>query len=390
MELAAGNHELAALADLERERALADERVGFGTLLPVARLSTTITRNDREVVIGDRVATQLWDYSASAQLSVDLFRGSAIPEYRALRYHVDGAAERGVATRAELRLAAGRAYMASLVSYANVEAARDALALSEASARQTETLYELGYAMPADVAQTSLAVARAQTQMLEAEIALEESVAMLAFVTQRSAIEPATLVTPELADVAQRGTDGSPSASIRALGAALDAAELRLEGLWLDYLPSASLVAQYNVGRESLRAPNGTFWQIGLTLTWVIFDHTRYGRREQIASSVDTIEVSMRHLERERSFAVESAERRYRQAIARLELAESTVGVAETNRSLVADRYDLGEASALELTEADTALFGATIQRNVARYERLSAELELRYARGDLEDGRYE
>lgn len=389
---AVANTEAAQLLELEVRAARANEDIALGSLLPVLSASATGILNQEEVTAGQQTFVNQFDWSASIDLTVDLFRGPAIAEYMA-RSHESRAAELWYEwDSASLRLTTGRAYLAALTASRNVEAARESVALNRATLEQTEIRLETGYGLAADVARARLAVTEAEVAQLEAERARDNALDVLAFLTGRDDVPAEALVDPGIsrgrslqAALAQE-TTFEERLDIQALVEQSAAAEDRLLGRWLDFLPIVRLQASYDFGRPSIRAPDGTFWSISLNATWIIFDYTRYGQLDRARVEVERSELvrseQLRTLDRDQRTALRTVE----QAEAEIASLEAAVATALESRDLILILYQAGDATALELTEADTAVLRARIRLNQARLELERAWLELDWLEGRLSD----
>lgn len=386
MERAAANTEAAELLRLRVAAADGQRKQALGGVLPTLELGASVTLNDREVEVGDSAFTNRLDPSAAITGRMELFRGTSIPAWLAAADGVEAERERARWERATLRFAAADAYMRALTAIRNVEAARDALRVAEESQRQAEARHETGFGLRSDVSQARLAVLEAQSAELDAESARDDALDLLAFLVNLAEVAGEALQEPESARLADPAE--VPRADLAALRAEHDAAIRRVRGEQLAFLPSLALTGQYNVGRSSLRAPDGTFWQLTLSANWVIFDFARYGRLDERRAQRDRVALERAERERDIARAMRGAERRVIQAGRRLEVAEEAVEVAGEAQELVQVRFELGETTAFEVVEADNALFRAQTQRNLAQLELSLARLELARERGALQDER--
>ncbi|TVQ97243.1 MAG: TolC family protein [Deltaproteobacteria bacterium] len=385
MERAATNTEAAEILRLRIDAADGRRRAALGALLPTLDASVGITRNDRQVELGDRTFTSLWDTSAQIQARVDLFRGPAIPQWLAARTGVDVATETARWERARLRMMAADAWVTILTAVANVDVASDNLDLATESLAQTRARLETGFGLNADVALARTAVLDAEAELLAARRVLEDALDTLAFLVREDALalEQLAQTGPSLADAA--GVDG-PTADIAALELEEEAARRQVQAEHFNFLPTLSLAGTYHFGPSSVRAPDGRYWTVTLAATWRVFDFARYGRLQEARAERDIAGLRTEQAERERDRDLRAADRRIAETAARLELREEALLAAMESRELVASRFELGEATALELTQADSALFAARTRLNLAVLERARAELEAAWLRGALQD----
>lgn len=382
MEQAAANPDAVARLRAEVARAEGEARVALGELLPRLTVQSGVTRNDVGVDVGGRSVANAWDYSSSAVLSVDLFRGVTIPQRRASLLALDAATAQADWEAATLRRAAGRVYLTALAARANWEAAVQSVTLANETLAQVQVRLDLGFAVPADVSQARLAVLRAEGAVLDALVVLEDLLEELAWLTGQPRVAPTELGEPSLP--AAPMSDGSRLSSLLALDAQIDAGNERVRAQRWTLLPTASMQANSVWGQESLRAPEGTYWSVTLNLQWTLFDYARYGRIDVANASVDALVAQRSEAERRNRTDETLAARQLTRATEREVLAEEAVTVAEETVGLVRTRFELGEGTTLELTAAEVEAFRTRTDRNVARLQRSLAWLDLAWQRGAL------
>ncbi|MCA9565840.1 MAG: TolC family protein, partial [Myxococcales bacterium] len=159
-----------------------------------------------------------------------------------------------------------------------------------------------------------------------------------------------------------------------------------LNGRWLVFLPTLSLSANYDIGRESIRSPDGTSWTVTFNASWPIFDFSRYGQLDTARAEEQIATLELDAAAREARFDHANAVRDLEVARARVAVAEQALEVASETRELIATQYGAGDTTSLELTEADEALFTAQVALNLAQLQRDIAIVELLYVSGQLDD----
>lgn len=379
MDAAATATESGALLELSIEGAEAEVRTQLGELLPTLAASGTLTRNQREVTLGDRVVTELWQQNGSLTVAADLIRLSAIGDYRAARIGADATELDATARAAELRLAAGRAYLLALAASARLEAAVESQQTREASRDQTAALLETGYAVEADLARAELALLEAENDVLVARFAVDDALALLGFLVGRDDLDPAELSEPSMF-----AAPGSGRAQLAALDRRIDQADALMRARRFDLLPTLRLSGTYGLQSGSSFSSSDT-WTIRFTLDWTLFDYSRYGRIEAAGVVRDEATLQLSLAARDDERARSDAERAVSQAAASEQLAQRAIEVADRSRTLVAERYAVGDVTILEMTEADTALFEARVALVTRRLERGLAELDLAWQTGGLD-----
>ncbi len=375
----------AALIQTDAALAEAHERSAFGALIPTGRATVSSVRNEEEISLGDRAFVSLWAHSARIRISADLFRGTAVPDWRSAHWASAGAQERASWAFAGLRLDAARAYLAALTAAANLEAARQSITVREASLEQAAALDEAGYAVAADVARARFALVEAETAELDAEQGLSDALAALAFRTGRDDVDAADLTMPVFDTIALDSTTGS-TADGRALDLEIAAATVATTGQWLSFLPVLSVAGQYDVGPSTVRAPDGTTWLVSFTAAWDFLDYTRYGRLDAARATEDAAELRRAQWLREREYALSNARRAISAARQRLVLAEEALLAATETRSYEFDRFSGGDSTVFDLVSADADLYHAEVRRNVVRLDAALTHVEYAYLLGELED----
>ena len=384
MEAAAQNNELALLARQEVLRREAEARLARDRLLPFGELAGTLTRNDTQIQVGDRAFTNLWDYSARANLTVPLLRIDEWTARRALQTSTESAQALARWEASTLRVSAGRAYVAALAAQQNLAAANEQVVLAQTSLDQSSALAEAGFLVDADVAQAELQLMQAQNNAVRAQLEHRNALASLAFImgVPEDEVMNADLHAPSLAT----GVPVETLASERAQRIALQSAQQLLRSVRQDWVPTLNLVGQYNLQRPSLRAPNGTFWTISLNLNWVFLDMTRRGRREVAEVQAQTAEIDADRLARGNAFERAQAQRTLESTEIQIQTAEQQIEAAEIAQSLVRERFGAGEVTVLEMTQADAAVFTARVAHNVAQLNRDLAQLDLLFFSGAFDD----
>lgn len=387
MERATSETEASQLLRISLERAAAGEQIAFGELLPRLSATATLTRNDREVSFGDRISTQRYDWSAGARAEIDLFRGAAIPTWRASRFSTEAASERDQWQRSTLRFAAARAFIEASAAITTLDDAHDALEVSRETFEQMQQLADGGFRVQADVGQAQLSYLEAQAAVRSAERLVNDALAELAYLIGADELSAGDL---EIDDAAVESllSSGSYNAErrsdLRAFMHDMEAADARVRAQHLSLAPSVNLSAQANFGRPSMRAPEGVWWALALNLSWQIFEWGRYGAIEAAKLDRQALDYELQEERRRIERDEDLAARRFAEAEDQIELAVQAVAVAEENQRVARVRFDAGAVTALEVTIADNALFRARNRATTVFLERDLARLALLYQRGEI------
>jgi outer membrane protein TolC len=354
----------------------AEARTALGAVLPSARFDADY-RLAPEVPGRDPM-------SATVTGTLAIIEPGAVARYRASRV-VASAAEADAAARvAELRRAAAVAYVAALRARADLEAAEQSVALRRATFEQIETQARAGYATGADEARARASLLEAESQLLAARLALDESLSALAFLVdlptlsedEIEPLEPGELLADEPAR----------HAAVRALALAEQAARVSVRSEWLGFLPAMSFSAGYRLGRSSIFDPTGDAFFAGVTASWDVFRFDRYGRLDASRARADSLRAQRTLLERELAVQEEVARRRHAVADAQRALATQILEAASEVRALEALRMEAGETTALELVTADVEVHRARVALNQAALQVQLALIERAYVTGEMEE----
>jgi outer membrane protein TolC len=373
------------------QRVLAAEaqvRTALGGLLPRLDANTSITRNNREVSLSDRVIVYQWDYNAQSSASVTLFEGASVPNWLAARRDEEGAVAAESWGKAELRAAAARAYFVALAARRNLDAAQRNVEVTAAAVRQTQARVDASFAVAGDLAQAELSHTQARDALVQTELALGDALDALSRIVNLPRVSAADLIEPSPNDLpspkAPLDFDTRPDAL--ALDHQRAAQELRTLGELLGLLPTLTLSANAFFGRANLRAPDGFFWTITLDATWTLFDYSRYGRIDASRAEEQRLALARDQLAQTTHFEQTRAERLSQAAQTRSELAQLALTQAREAQVGMHRRYEGGIATELDVAQADATAFRAEIAASLATLDVAVARLEvLRLAGGFLD-----
>jgi outer membrane protein len=109
-------------------------------------------------------------------------------------------------------------------------------------------------------------------------------------------------------------------------------------------------------------------WDVGVSLSWSVFDGGRRSASEARArAQADAARASLRELDRAIRLEVTQRALELHTAEARLAVAERSLESAKENRRVAADRYREGVIPSSELLDAEVALERAGLQRTEAQ-----------------------
>ena len=385
MEAAAGRNEQARAALLRLESAERGQVVARGGFLPNATFSGSLIRNDTEIAVGDRNFTNLYDYAGRLQVQVPLVNLTQFAVRDTANAQFDQADATATLRQADLRLATGRAYVAALAAEQTLAAAAERVNLARASLEQVQVLLDGGFEIAATLAQVELQVQQALSDEIRARLDRDNARSNLAFLMgdDMDALQQEPLMDVELP--ALPTTPSRLLATEAVAATAVEIAHAALRSSRFAWAPTLDLVGQYNLGRPSLRAPNGTFWTVTLALNWAFLDPGRQARIEGAAAIEDAASLEQQLVERNVLQQRGLAERALLAAEASLQATLAQVEVAIRNEELQRDRFTAGDATALELTQAQTALFEARSALALAELQCHLSHLDQLYLAGALD-----
>jgi outer membrane protein TolC len=155
----------------------------------------------------------------------------------------------------------------------------------------------------------------------------------------------------------------------------VDEADARMRRAFRDFFPDISAGGFYGAAREDLNE----IWEVGLALSWTIFDGgNRIARLRETKASVEAEKSRVRATELDISRDVEQAHLNVTEAQERIGAAQTAVASAQENFRLAQGRFDAGVGTILELTDAQLFLTQAqnTEAQALADYRIAVARLE--------------
>jgi len=251
-------------------------------------------------------------------------------------------------------------------SFVNINFARrlirvqeQALERADLNLRSARGFFEVGTRPKSDVARAEVDVANARVDLIRARnaerlarVALNTAMGVPAdtptevqdnLVYQAMAIDRAQLLSQALAQRPEY-----KQARLR-----VDEADARMRRAFRDFFPEVSGTAFYGGARTDLNE----IWELGLTLSWSIFDGgNRIARLRETRASVEAEKARVLATELDISREVEQAQLNVSEAQERIGAAQTAVASAQENFRLAQGRFDAGVGTILELTDAQLFL----------------------------------
>ena len=273
-------------------------------------------------------------------------------------------------------------------SFININFARrlirvqeQALERADLNLRSARGFFEVGTRPKSDVARAEVDVANARVDLIRARnaerlarVALNTAMGIPAdtptevqdnLVYQAMTIDRAQLLSQALAQRPEY-----KQARLR-----VDEADARMRRAFRDFFPDVSAGAFYGGTRADLNE----IWEVGLALSWTIFDGgNRIARLRETKASVEAEKSRVRATELDISREVEQAQLNVTEAQERIGAAQTAVASAQENFRLAQGRFDAGVGTILELTDAQLFLTQAqnTEAQALADYRIAVARLE--------------
>lgn len=300
------------------------------------------------------------------------------------------------AARADLKLDITRAYWAVITARASVDVVDQALARIGSHLDDVRNQLNVGLVPPNEVLSLEAQQARQQMLLIEAQNLAETSAADF-----RRLVGLAPETPFELADRIDAPSAVSQQTSTlveaaRARRAERKALEIRIAALGdrkaaaeAGRLPLIATVGGYDVARPNPRifprqAAWKPSWDIGVHLTWSLFDGGRV-RAETAEAAANQRAAEERLKEFDANVALDVRQRAADLASAEAAIAAADVGVrsASDARRVIADRFSAGVATNTDVIDAQVALLQAELDRT-----RALANAHLAAARLDRAVGR--
>jgi len=351
--------------------------------LPAITTIGTYTRRPFEVrrTVGNtEIVVQRFNaLSGVASLNLTLFDSKSIPALNAANSQRKSAVAMAVESRRQLAFEVCQAFLSTLSTGQVLEASRHRYEFARQNLDAARARYNAGLASVNDVTLAELEYATAEVGVTQVEGELQTSTLQLGYLLAAPEAVRQTLVVPEFLIQAGQGEAADAEKLVaEAQSRRLDLVSLRWlakaqHALVVDpvlrWLPSLSLGGQYRYTNEAGLTGQSTNWNVGMTLSWSIFDgltrNADYKDRRAQARVADlNVRTSLRGVDLEvREALVSLASQR-----ASLKQAAVAHEAAKKNAAETAELYRQGLASALQVADATVRLFEAEVGFVSQRY----------------------
>ncbi len=386
--LAAGAQIKAAEARVTRARSY---------FMPTLTTTGTYTRRPFEVKrkVGDTdIVIQSYNaIGAVAQVNLTLFDARSIPALLQANSERDAQRFASAESLRQLSFEVSNAFLATLGTDQVLEASRNRFEYARQALEAARARYAAGLVSVNDVTRAELEYATAEMGVIQVKGQVETTYLELGFLLDDPETARKKLVIPEfLLRVAEDGPPAVERMIAEAQDRRLDLGSLRYQAKaqralmiepTLRWLPSLSFNGQYRYTNESGLTGRPTNWNLGLTLTWAIFDgfsrNADYKERKALAVLADLdVKTAMRKVELDVRDALVSLDNQR----ATLKQAGIARDVARKNATETAELYRQGLGTALQAADANVRLFEAEVELVRERYGLGIAFLNLEAALG--------
>lgn len=370
---------------IQRQRS-AEADAAFGRLTPAFSARGVYTHNQREVGAtlpgtDERlVITPRNQLDAVLQLDVPIIDLASYYRYRSARALADSAAAQRGATTVDVSRSVARAYYQYLGASALVRSARESIGAAEANQRDVGVREAAGAATGLDLERAAANVARARQDLADAELG--------AALAGRS-LETLSGLAPEASDGTLREDDlhregplegwlelATRSPAMRVAAHAREAAEESGKAASAGLLPTLSATAQERLTNATGFAGAASTYSLQLVLSWRL-DYGMLATDRAVEASIEAQRVRLERTERALADATFEAFQRVQAGIAKSSAARAQARAAARAAELAQDRYGVGAATQLDVTQAQRDAF-------LASAARIQADSDLAYARAAL------
>jgi outer membrane protein len=335
------------------------------------------------------------NYRTRAEVAVPLYTSGRVDaQVASARADMDAAVADVRTVRADIELETVAAYWTLVMARARVSVLERARDRADAVVGDVQARVDAGLLPPNDVLSARAQRARQRVLLIQAENDVALAEAQLARLVGGQAgerfvpVTPVARPTPGIEALLESTTDGLAKQAAEArserLALALRQRALRsgADALLFATRPQLGLLGAVEPARPNPRfVPRAdrwhTSWDLGVTLTWALWDGGR-SRADRAAAAAQADAISARIEDFDALVAVDVRQRQLDLVSTRAAIAASTEAVEASTeaRRVVGERFAAGVATSTEVLDSDVALLEAELERT-----RLEAALRLSEAR---------
>lgn len=377
-------------------QAIATSQQSRANLLPNVTIDAT-QRRARSASIGSTLArtgvSNRFDIGVSGQLN--LLDPQNIAAYQAARVAVDVARLDVEAARETALATVAAAYFQHLRNLARMDVIVSDISRAEALLDLAERQADAGVATQIDVTRAQAVLAAAEQDRLQQETVVAESEFQLERLLGLPLDESLQLVPVQLPreappqdSVSLEATAFEQRADYLRARRSLEQNDLEVRAARYNRLPSLALQGSYGEASETpFNGDESTIWSASAAVSLPVFDGLRTGALTRLAMSRRRAqELRLRDLEHAISIEVRLALQNVRSRFAQIEVAETSLQLAQDELQLALTRFEQGVADNREIIEAQNRLVIAGDNRVEAIYQYNLSRVELARARGSVRD----
>ena len=236
--------------------------------------------------------------------------------------------------------------------------------LTKERERDSRVRFEAGTGTKVGLLRAEIDRAQAEEDLKRAQIDFQRARLALATALDRpddfDIVIPTSPPAPKGSNLEQQALDLRPD--VKAAAEALDLAYGERMRIYMQYLPNIGVFGAYNYATTGTFNPNAFTWQVGIGLTWNIFDGglREASIREQSARIAEA-DAFKRQVDLNAVTRVKQAELDLQGAVANRAKARERTGLAQENARLVDVAYKAGAATYLESTDSVQTLRQAEV-----------------------------
>ncbi|MFN8058417.1 MAG: TolC family protein [Vicinamibacterales bacterium] len=294
--------------------------------------------------------------------------------------------------RADLVLEVTRTYWAAVSGREAVRTLRDSLARIDGHRAEAQARLDGGFVPPSEVLTVEAQQASERAQLVDAETVRDQTLVLLRHFIGASPGTPIDLV--QAASVPEAGPAATPAAAAperpehEALALRLTGAAARVAAARADSKPQLALTGGLDYSRPNARRfPRRDEWQdswdVGISLSWPIFDGGRTKARVEAANAqADALREQLAELDARVAVDVEQRRLEVAASRARIDAAASAVRAATEARRVMRERYAAGVATNTDVLDAEALLLRTDLDHTRATVAARVAEAQLTRALG--------
>jgi outer membrane protein TolC len=296
-------------------------------------------------------------------------------------------------TRQQTAFEAAKAFLTAAQAQEAVAVARQALDQQRAFIKVAKSRFEAGAAPRLDLLKAELAVARAESDLLQTRNKAQLAREALASITYDRRFRDHPLANATLDEAELPSEEGavaralSQRPDLKSMDHQASAAKLGSQAASASRLPSlavrGSITQQHDEFSRSFNK-SSQLYQAGLAVSWEGFSPLRSKvKSAELLAQSKALEHGMRALEGAVALEVRSALLNAREARERSLVEGRAVLVAEEQARVARLAYQEGVLTSVEAQEAELALTGARFKRIWANLDAAMAHESLRFAMGE-------